>query len=82
MKKLIKIHQIDEIKYELENNDIKNLLFCLKDDYNIILTIHNMYEYYKLEEKISQNINKVSLVNYIEEGLKDINNLKYTLVSQ
>ena len=41
-----------------------------------------MYEDYKLEEKISQNINKGSLVNYIEEGLKDINNLKYILISQ
>ena len=43
-----------------------------------------MYEDYKLEEKISQNINKgsLALVNYIEEGLKDINNLKYILISQ
>jgi len=72
----------NEIKYELENYDIKNLLFCIKDDYQITLTIHNMYEDYKLEEKISQNINKVSLTYYIEEGLKDINILKNILVSQ
>ena len=71
-----------EIRYELVNNDIKNLLFCIKDDYDIILTIHNMYEDDKLEEKISQNINKVSLANYIEEGQKDINNLKNLLIPQ
>ena len=51
----------NEIKYELENDDIKNLLFCIKDDYRIILTIHNMNEDDKLEEKINQNINKVAL---------------------
>ena len=41
-----------------------------------------MYEDDKLEEKISQNINKVSLANYIEEGQKDINNLKNLLIPQ
>ena len=72
----------NEIQYELINKDIENLLFCIKDDYQTILTIHNMYDDYELDEKISQNIDKVTLVKYVEKGLKDINNLKSILISK
>ena len=58
----------------------ENLLFCIKDDYDITLTIHNMNENNNIIDNIiKKNIDKNSFDKYIEEGTSCINNLKNIL---
>lgn len=69
-----------EIEYSLKNMGYENLLFCIKDDYDITLTIHNMNENNNIIDNIiKQNIDKTSFVKYIEEGTSCINKLRNIL---
>ena len=72
----------EKIEYSLNNNNNKYeyLRFCIKDDYYITLTIHNMHDdNITIDNNNNYNIDQISLNNYINDGIKDINKLKNIL---
>ena len=61
-----------EIRYELENNDIKNLLFCIKDDLLIPQSFNN------LMNKANNILNKYSMAYYDSINLSLLEDNNFT----